>query len=81
MTWLWFHGNAGNISNRLDNLKRLHDKLGVNVLIFDYRGYGASEGSPSEEGFYLDAEAALSYLRRRSDVSSAVSDLGPPERS
>ena len=69
VTWLWFHGNAGNISNRLDNLKRLHDELGVNVLIFDYRGYGASEGSPSEEGLYLDAEAALSYLRRRSDVS------------
>ena len=69
VTWLWFHGNAGSISNRLDNLKRLHDELGVNVLIFDYRGYGASEGSPSEEGLYLDAEAALSYLRSRSDVS------------
>ena len=69
VTWLWFHGNAGNIGNRLPNLQRLHDELMVNVFIFDYRGYGASGGSPSEEGIYRDAEAALSYLSSRSDVS------------
>ncbi len=69
VTWLWLHGNAGNISHRLENLRLLHEELGVNLFIFDYRGYGASEGRPSEEGTYLDAEAALAYLQSRSDVS------------
>lgn len=69
VTWLWFHGNAGNISHRLDNLRLLHDELEVSVFILGYRGYGRSEGSPSEEGTYLDAEAALAYLRSRPDVA------------
>lgn len=68
VTWLWFHGNAGNISDRLENLELLHDELGVSVFLFDYRGYGRSEGSPSEEGTYRDGEAALAYLRSRADV-------------
>lgn len=68
LTWVWFHGNAGNISHRVDNLVGLHSRLGVNIFIFDYRGYGRSEGSPSEQGTYLDAEAALAYLRSRGDV-------------
>lgn len=67
-TWLWLHGNAGNISHRLENLKFLHDQVGVNVFIFDYRGYGQSRGSPSERGTYRDATAALDYLRSRGDV-------------
>ncbi len=58
---LFFHGNAGNISHRLDSLKIFSD-LGLEVLIFDYRGYGRSEGKPSEQGTYLDAEAAWRYL-------------------
>ncbi len=69
VTWLWFHGNAGNISDRLGNLKLLHDELGVSVLLFDYRGYGRSEGRPTEKGTYRDADAALVYLRSRGDVS------------
>lgn len=60
-TLLFFHGNAGNISHRLDSLA-IFNQLGLNVLIFDYRGYGRSEGAPSEEGLYKDAEAALGYL-------------------
>lgn len=68
VTWLWFHGNAGNISHRLDNIALLHRRLGVSLFIFDYRGYGRSEGSPSEKGLYKDAEAALAYLRTRSDI-------------
>lgn len=56
--FLFCHGNAGNISHRLDNLVRLH-ALGITVLIFDYRGYGNSEGRITEKGFYLDAEAAV----------------------
>ena len=67
-TLVWFHGNAGNISNRVDNLAELHSRLGVNIFIFDYRGYGRSEGRPSEQGTYLDAEAALAYLRSREGV-------------
>lgn len=55
------HGNAGNISHRLEQLKMLHD-LGLAVLLFDYRGYGRSSGSPSEQGTYRDAHAAWNYL-------------------
>lgn len=58
---LFCHGNAGNNSHRLDSIRLFHD-LNLSILIFDYRGYGKSEGSPEEEGTYLDAEAALDYL-------------------
>lgn len=55
------NGNAGTISDRIDLIKIFHD-LNLSVLIFDYRGYGKSEGKPSENGTYLDAEAAWDYL-------------------
>jgi uncharacterized protein len=58
---LFLHGNAGNISHRLESLEIFH-QLGVSVLIIDYRGYGKSTGRPSEEGLNLDAEAGLQYL-------------------
>jgi uncharacterized protein len=58
---LFCHGNAGNNSHRLDSIRIFHD-LNLSVFIFDYRGYGKSEGSPTEEGTYLDAEAALDFL-------------------
>jgi fermentation-respiration switch protein FrsA (DUF1100 family) len=61
-TVLFFHGNAGNISHRLDSLAVFH-RLGLNTLIVDYRGYGRSQGRPSEAGTYRDAEAAWRYLR------------------
>lgn len=61
-TLLIFHGNAGNISHRLHFIAQLKAHLPVNVFIFDYRGYGKSEGSPSESGLYLDARAAYAYL-------------------
>jgi fermentation-respiration switch protein FrsA (DUF1100 family) len=61
-TLIWFHGNGGNISHRVDNILLLNRRLGVSVFIFDYRGYGRSEGKPSEKGLYLDAEAAIEYL-------------------
>ncbi len=60
-TLLFQHGNAGNISHRLDSLVIFHD-LGLNVFIYDYRGYGQSTGRPSEEGVYLDADAAWNWL-------------------
>ena len=70
VTFLWFHGNAGNISHRLSNLKVMHDELAVNIFIFDYRGYGQSRGTPSEQGTYLDAIAALDSLKSREDIST-----------
>jgi len=59
-TLLFFHGNAGNISGRLESVQQFH-QLGLNVLIIDYRGYGESTGTPSEEGLYRDAEAAWQH--------------------
>jgi len=61
---LFLHGNAGNISHRVENLWLLH-RLGLNVLIFDYRGFGQSSGTPSEAGLSRDADAALAWLRQR----------------
>lgn len=60
-TVLIFHGNAGNISHRLEYLTMFH-RMGYSSLIIDYRGYGRSTGSPSEEGTYRDAEAAWRWL-------------------
>jgi uncharacterized protein len=60
-TVLFFHGNAGNISHRIDYLSMFH-RLGYQTFIFDYRGYGQSDGSPSESGTYIDAQAAWDYL-------------------
>jgi fermentation-respiration switch protein FrsA (DUF1100 family) len=67
-TWLWFHGNGGNLGTRVGQLERAHHELGVHQFIFDYRGYGHSEGTPSERGTYLDARAALSYLQQRPEI-------------
>ncbi len=58
---LFLHGNAGNASHRLPNAAQLA-RLGAHVLLLDYRGYGLSEGTPSESGVYADARAALSHL-------------------
>ena len=69
-TFVWFHGNAGNISDRLLNIKLLHDRIKTDIFIFDYRGFGRSEGSVSEEGTYLDGEAAIHYLRGRRDAGA-----------
>lgn len=64
---LWCHGNAGNIINRLDNLRELY-RIGLSVFLFDYRGYGRSEGRPSEDGFYDDALGAYLYLTRARNI-------------
>ena len=58
---LFFHGNAGNISHRGSSVEIFH-RLGLNVFIFDYRGYGKSQGKPDENGLYKDARAAWRYL-------------------
>lgn len=69
-TLLFFHGNAGNISHRLDSIRIFHD-LGLSVLIFDYRGYGQSEGVPDESGLQRDALAAWRYLVDEQRVTPA----------
>ena len=67
---IWFHGNAGNIGHRVENLVLMRERLKVSVFLFDYRGYGNSEGAPSERGLYLDAEAALEYTKTRSGLEA-----------
>lgn len=65
---LFFHGNAGNMSDRLFDLKQFH-LAGYNTLMIDYRGYGESDGKPTEQGTYLDAQAAWKYLTEDRKVS------------
>ena len=65
---LILHGNAGNMTQRLDTIAMFH-RMGYGVLIFDYRGYGRSTGRPSEEGLYRDATAAWQYLTRERGVA------------
>ncbi len=60
-TLLFFHGNTGNVSNRMDTIQILN-QLGLNILIIDYRGYGKSSGTPSEQGTYFDGDASWHYL-------------------
>ena len=62
---LWAHGNAGNLSHRAENIALIQKELGAGVFIFDYRGYGKSEGRPSEEGLYADGRAAYAWLSER----------------
>ena len=58
---IYFHGNAGNISHRLTDLVKIHS-FNINVLGISYRGYGKSQGKPSEDGIYMDGNAALEYV-------------------
>ena len=67
-TVLFFHGNAGNISHRIERLLQFHG-LGLNTLIIDYRGYGRSQGAPSEAGTYRDADAAWRHVVEERGVS------------
>jgi fermentation-respiration switch protein FrsA (DUF1100 family) len=60
--WLWSHGNGGNISHRLEHAALLHRRFGMPLLLYDYRGYGRSEGEPTEEGTYADVHAALAKM-------------------
>ena len=67
---LFCHGNAGNISHRLESIQIFH-RLGLDVFIFDYRGYGQSEGKPTEQGTYEDAKAAWRYLVEERQLAPA----------
>lgn len=70
-TVLMLHGNAGNISHRLEKLAILY-QLGVSVMLLDYRGYGYSDGRPDEAGTYRDADAAYEWLLRRGDAPESI---------
>ncbi len=65
--FLWFHGNAGNLSHRLELIFNLV-KIPAHIFMIDYRGYGKSEGKPSEEGLYLDAYSAWEYLQKNLNI-------------
>ena len=68
-TLLFLHGNAGNISHRLDSIK-IFNSLGMNVFIFDYRGYGNSDGRANEQNTYDDAKSAWDYLLKNKKVKA-----------
>lgn len=74
-TMLFCHGNAGNISHRMEKIQFFHS-LGLNVFIFDYRGYGKSQGSPNESGLYQDVKAAYDYLLSRGIASNNIIGYG-----
>jgi uncharacterized protein len=69
---LMFPGNSGNLSGRGESLLRIGERLDMSVLIFDYPGYGKSEGSPNEPNCYDAAEGAIRWLRDEQQI--------PPER-
>ncbi|CAF2093983.1 unnamed protein product [Rotaria magnacalcarata] len=68
-TLVFFHGNAGNIGHRLQNVHLLYRGCNINILLFDYRGYGRSTGKPSEVGLNIDALAVYDYVRTRTDLN------------
>ncbi len=70
-TLLFFHGNAGNISHRLESIRQFRS-LGFSIFIFDYRGYGASTGKTTEKGIYRDADAAWTYLTETRGIEDIV---------
>jgi fermentation-respiration switch protein FrsA (DUF1100 family) len=72
LTLLFCHGNGGNIGHRLDSINIFHN-LGLSCFIFDYRGYGNSQGKPSEEGTYADAAAAYKWLSE--EKKTAADDI------
>jgi len=71
VTLLFLHGNAGNMSGRLQKIKIFND-IRCNIMIIDYRGFGKSEGKPTEKGMYADARAAYDYLLTRQDIDTKL---------
>uniref|UniRef100_A0A1B6JLD1 Protein ABHD13 n=1 Tax=Homalodisca liturata TaxID=320908 RepID=A0A1B6JLD1_9HEMI len=71
-TLVYLHGNAGNVGHRLYNASELYNNLHCNLLMLEYRGYGLSKGSPSEEGLCMDARAAIDFLSSRPDINQRL---------
>lgn len=75
-TWVYFHGNGGNISARLDGYRAIHMRTGANVLAVDYRGFGLSPGKPTELGTYADGRAAVTEaIRLRTEQQGIAGPL------
>ncbi|KAJ3698019.1 hypothetical protein LUZ61_001724 [Rhynchospora tenuis] len=70
-TILFFQENAGNIAHRLEFVRLMMQKLECNVFMLSYRGYGESDGSPSQHGITNDAQAALDHLVKRDDIDTS----------
>ena len=70
-TIIYFHENAGNIGFRLPNLQRIYEKWEANILIVGYRGYGHSEGIPSEAGLKLDSLAVLDWALKNNQIDKS----------
>ncbi|XP_061338757.1 alpha/beta hydrolase domain-containing protein WAV2-like isoform X2 [Gastrolobium bilobum] len=70
-TILFFQENAGNIAHRLEMMRIMLQQLQCNVFMLSYRGYGASDGFPSQHGITKDAQAALDHLCQRSDIDTS----------
>ena len=68
-TILMCHANGGNMSYYLDTIN-IFNEMGLNCLIFDYRGYGQSQGKPTEKGTYLDAEAGWDWLVKKRNIAA-----------
>ncbi|KAM7513019.1 hypothetical protein LguiB_011894 [Lonicera macranthoides] len=70
-TILFFQENAGNIAHRLEMVRIMLQRLQCNVFMLSYRGYGASDGYPSQHGITMDAQAALDHLAQRTDIDTS----------
>lgn len=70
-TVVMFHGNAGNIGQRLSLAQYFYTYCECNIFLVEYRGYGLSEGVQSEKGFYLDGDAAIVHLLSRTDIDTS----------
>ncbi|XP_073290458.1 alpha/beta hydrolase domain-containing protein WAV2-like isoform X2 [Primulina huaijiensis] len=70
-TILFFQENAGNIAHRLEMVRIMLQRLQCNVFMLSYRGYGASDGFPSQHGITMDAQAALDHLSQRTDIDTS----------
>ncbi|KAI3513255.1 hypothetical protein L1887_20583 [Cichorium endivia] len=68
---LFFQENASNIAHRLEMVRIMLQKLHCNVFMLSYRGYGASDGFPSQQGITMDAHAALDHLSQRTDINTS----------
>ena len=70
-TLVFFHGNAGDLSNRIYKLNEL-DKLNINILLISWRGFSGNEGYPTEKNLYEDAEAAIKWLNKKKVSNSQI---------